>query len=134
MSRVEHDDTNVAGLREHLTKQARDLVVRLEAAHPGYGFGAEVRRLRQRLDDLLDGNNVLVYTFEVPADMQPPRDDGQHVYTLRGDRLVPAEYEVSPVLALMSDDTNGATGANAPVAPLVSSLISARTGDTSYSR
>jgi hypothetical protein len=93
MPRVEHDHTNVVGLRDYLTKQARDLLVRLEAADPHYGFGAEVRRLRKRVNDLLDGADILVYRFELPADMEPPRTDGQHVYTLRGDRLVPAEYE-----------------------------------------
>ncbi|MGO8938386.1 MAG: hypothetical protein ACLQLO_15125 [Mycobacterium sp.] len=81
------------GLREHLIKQARGVLVRLESADPRFGFGAEVKRLRRRLDDLLDGADVLVYRFEIPADMQPPRSDGQHVYTLRGDRLVTAEYE-----------------------------------------
>jgi hypothetical protein len=54
--------------------------------------GAELRRLRKRLDDLTNGRDILVYRFEIPADMQPPRD-GQHVYTLRGDRLVTADYE-----------------------------------------
>ena len=67
--------------------------MRLDNADPHYGFGAEVRRLRKRIDDMLDGSDVLVYRHEIPADMQPPRTDGQMVYTLRGDTLVPAEYE-----------------------------------------
>lgn len=87
------DTGTVAGLREHLTKQVRDVLVRLEAARTGWGYGAEIRRLRKRLDDLLDGNDVLVYRFEIPPEQQPPRSDGQHVYTLSGDRLMPAEYE-----------------------------------------
>jgi hypothetical protein len=81
------------GCGEHLTKRARDIIVQLESADPHYGFGAEVARLRKRVDDLLDGADVLVYRHEIPADMQPPRTDGQHIYTLRGDRLVTAEYE-----------------------------------------
>jgi hypothetical protein len=92
MPRVEHDHTHVVGLGEHLTTQARELLVRLDNADPHYGFGAEVRRLRARNDDLLDRADVLVYRFEIPADMQPPRD-GKHIYTLRGDNLVPAEHE-----------------------------------------
>jgi hypothetical protein len=40
----------------------------------------------------VDGADVTVYRFEMPADMQPPRD-GKHIYTWRGDKLVPAEYE-----------------------------------------
>jgi hypothetical protein len=55
--------------------------------------GAELSRLRKRLDDLNNGHDILVYRFEIPADMQPPREDGRIVYTLRGDRLVTAEYE-----------------------------------------
>jgi hypothetical protein len=93
MPRVEHDHSRVSGLRDHLTKQARDVLVRLDNAAPHYGFGADARRVRQRLDDLLDGADVLVYRHEILANLQPPREDGQHVYTLRGDRLVPAEYE-----------------------------------------
>jgi hypothetical protein len=90
--RIETDGV-VVGLRDHLTKAARDLLVRLEAADTGYGFRADIARLRHRLDDLLDGNDVLVYRHEIPADQQPPRSDGQHVYTLRDDRLIPAQYE-----------------------------------------
>ena len=52
-----------------MTTQARDVLVRLESAHSGYGFTAEVKRLRKRLDDLLDGADVLVYRSEIPADM-----------------------------------------------------------------
>ena len=52
-----------------------------------------MKRLRERLDDLKNGNDVLVYRFEIPHDLQPPREDGVIVYTLRGDRLVAAEYE-----------------------------------------
>jgi hypothetical protein len=91
---VEYDPSLVIGLREHLTKKARGVLVRLDsAATEVYDFGAEVRRLRKRIDDLLDGADVLVYRHEIPGDMQPPRTDGQHVYTMRGDRLVPAQYE-----------------------------------------
>jgi hypothetical protein len=91
MPRVEYDPSVVVGLREHLTKQAHDLMMRLETADPGYGFGAEVARLRKRLDDLLDGADVLVYRHEL-GDFAPPRD-GNHAFALRGNRLVEAEYE-----------------------------------------
>jgi hypothetical protein len=72
-------DGVVVGLREHLTKQARELLVRMDDADPHYGFGAEVRRLRKRIDDLLDGADVLVYRFEISAEMQPPRR-AAHLY------------------------------------------------------
>jgi hypothetical protein len=85
----------VVGLREHLTEKCADLLAKLTRFD---GFGADVDRLRDRLIDLRAGRDILVYRFEIPADMQPPRSDGQHVYTLRGDRLITAEYQrVKPV-------------------------------------
>ena len=88
----------VAWLRDHLIAEARAMLVRLDNADPNYGFGAEIRRLRARIDDLLDGKGILVYRFELPRELGPPRD-GRHVFTLKGDdRLVDAEYErVVPV-------------------------------------
>jgi hypothetical protein len=85
--RIESD--TVTGLREYLTQRCADLLARFTDE----GCGAEVRRLRGRLDDLTNNRDVLVYRFELPADQQPPRADGQHIYTLRGDRLIPAQYE-----------------------------------------
>ena len=49
-------------------------------------FAAERERQDDRLLDLLAGRNVLVYRFEIPADLQPPQD-GTRIYTLRSDRL-----------------------------------------------
>ena len=86
MPRVEHDHSRVVGLRERLIERCRAQVRRLEAADTDvYDFSAEVARQRRRLDDLLDGADVLVYRHEL-GEFAPPRD-GQHVYTLRGDRL-----------------------------------------------
>jgi hypothetical protein len=76
-----------------LIERARAEVRRSESADTVvYDFSAEIARQRRRVDDLLDGADVLVYRHEIHANMEPPRD-GQHVFTLRGDRLVPAEYE-----------------------------------------
>lgn len=85
----------VIGLREHLAEKCAELLVRfVESDGELFPYrGAEMKRLRERLDDLKNNRDVLVYRHEIPADMQPPRTDGQHVYTLRGDRLVTAEYE-----------------------------------------
>jgi hypothetical protein len=84
----------VTGLREHLTEKCGELLARFTQSEDRFGLrGAEVRRLRKRLDDLKNGEDILVYRFEIPAAMQPPRSDGQHIYTLRGDRLVTAEYQ-----------------------------------------
>jgi hypothetical protein len=89
------DTGTVVGLREHLIERNADLLAKLTRFD---GFGADVDRLRDRLIDLRAGRDILVYRFEIPADMQPPRSDGQHVYTLRGDRLITAEYQrVKPV-------------------------------------
>lgn len=89
MPRAEHDPTVVSGLREHLIATARANVVKLESAEPDlYDFSPDLRCQRQRVDELLDGADVLVYRFEIPRELQPPRDDGQHAYRLRGDRLV----------------------------------------------
>jgi hypothetical protein len=55
--------------------------------------GAELKRLQQRLDDLNNGRDVLVYLHEIPRAMQPARDGHTIVYTLRGGTLVTAEYE-----------------------------------------
>ena len=86
MARLIETDGVVVGLRERLIERARAQVVRLEAADTDmYDFSAEVARQRRRLDDLLDGADVLVYRHEL-GEFAPPRD-GQHVYTLRGDRL-----------------------------------------------
>lgn len=82
-----------AGLRDHLTEQCAIMLARMSQAE-GFPYrGAEVERLRDRLIDLKAGRDILVYRFEIPADMQPPRDDRQHIYTLRGDRLITADYE-----------------------------------------
>ncbi len=85
----------VIGLREHLAEKCAELMARfVESDGEFFPYrGAELKRLRERLSDLKNGNDVLIYRFEIPHDLQPPREDGQHVYTLRGDRLVAAEYE-----------------------------------------
>ena len=91
--RIETD--TVTGLRDHLTQRCAELLARFTRSD-GDLFpyrGAEVRRLRKRLDDLKNGNDVLVCRHEIPVELQPPREDGRIVYTLRGDRLVTAEYE-----------------------------------------
>jgi hypothetical protein len=68
-------------------------VRRLELVHREvYDLTAEIARQRHRLDELLDGAEVLVYRHEIRREMMPPRD-GTMVYTLRGDRLVSAEYQ-----------------------------------------
>jgi hypothetical protein len=86
----------VTRLRDHLTQWCAELLARF-AQSDAELFpcrGAEVRRLRKRLDDLKNGRDILVYRFEVPAELQPPRtDEPIHVFTLRGDRLVTADYE-----------------------------------------
>ena len=70
--------------------------------------GKELARLRQRLDDLTNGRDVLVYRHEVPAEMTPPRDGRNTiVFTLRGDRLVDAESERCEVIF---GGLNGAAG------------------------
>jgi hypothetical protein len=91
--RIETD--TVSGLREHLADKCAQLLARfVESDGEFFPYrGAEIARLRKRLDDLKAGRDVLVYRHEIPADMQPPRTDGQHVYTLRGDRLITAQYE-----------------------------------------
>jgi hypothetical protein len=92
--RIETD--TVIGLREHLTDKCAALLARfVESDGELFPYrGAEMKRLQKRLDDLKNNRDVLVYRHEIPADMQPPRtDDGQIVFTLRGDRLVAAEYE-----------------------------------------
>jgi len=81
----------VSGLREHPVGKARAQVVRLAAADRVlYDFGPALDRQQDRLLDLQAGRDVLVYRFEVPRELQPPRD-GHRVFTLRGDRLAPAQ-------------------------------------------
>ena len=82
-------------MRDHLAQRCRDLIDKLthSTEFEIYNFCAERDRLRDRLIDIETGREVTVYRFEIPADMQPPREDGEHVYTLRGDRLVPADYQ-----------------------------------------
>lgn len=87
MPQVDRDPAVVTGLREHLIVQSRARVKRLTAtACDFYDFSADLQRERNRLDALLDGDDVTVYRFEIPADHAPPRD-GTIVYTLTGDRL-----------------------------------------------
>jgi hypothetical protein len=94
--RVDYDDSRVAGLRDHLADKCAELLARFvesDAEHFPYR-GAEIRRLQSRLDDLHGNRDVLVYQHEIPAEWQPPRDeDGRIVFTLTGDRLVPAQFE-----------------------------------------
>ena len=93
--RIDYDDSRVAGLRDHLAARCRDLIDRLSHSTETelYNFSAERDRLRDRLVDIETGRAVLVYRHEIPTEMQPPREDGRIVFTLRGDRLVAAEYE-----------------------------------------
>jgi hypothetical protein len=87
--------TGTTGLRDHLADRTAELMARfVESDGDLFPYrGAELARLRKRLDDLTNGRDVLVYRHEIPADMQPPREDGRIVFTLRGDRLVPAQYD-----------------------------------------
>lgn len=87
------DPNLVVGLREHLAARCRATIAKLaHATDTGlYDFSADLERQRDRLIDLQTGRDVLAYRFEL-GDFAPPRD-GRHVFTLRGDRLVPAEYE-----------------------------------------
>jgi hypothetical protein len=88
-------DTTVAGLREHLAERCVKMLTRMVDTD-GDLFpyrGAELKRLRQRLDDLRNNRDILLYRFEIPTHMQPPRNGHRHVFTLRGDRLIDAEYE-----------------------------------------
>jgi hypothetical protein len=90
--RIETD--TVIGLRDHLAARCREMIDELSRLTTDiYDFSAARDRLRDRLIDIETNRDILVYRFEIPADMQPPREDGQHVYTFRGDRLLPAEYE-----------------------------------------
>jgi hypothetical protein len=83
--RVDHDDTRVTALRDHLTQRCADLLGRMvESDGELFPYrGAEIKRLRKRLDDLKNGRDVLTYRHEIPVELQPPREDGQHVYTLK---------------------------------------------------
>ena len=94
MARKIYTDT-VTGLRDHLADKCAHMLARfVESDGELFPYrGAELKRLQSRLDDLKNGNDVLVYRFEIPADMQPPREDGVIVFTLRGETLLPAEYE-----------------------------------------
>jgi hypothetical protein len=89
-------DNTVPGLRDHLIERCMKLMARLvESDADLFPYrGKELKRLQSRLDDLTNGRDVLVYRHEIPADMQPPRDDtGRIVFTLRGDRLIEAQLE-----------------------------------------
>lgn len=91
MPLVERADTGPQ-LRAHLAAKCRATIPRLTDSTGFYDFSAELDRHRDRLIDIETGRDLLVYRFEIPADVAPP-GDGQHVFTLRGNRLVPAEYE-----------------------------------------
>jgi hypothetical protein len=93
MPRAERGINVVVGLREYLAERVRRQVGRLEDADTDlYDFGVDLRWQRKRLEDLEAGRDVLVYRFEIPREAQPPRN-GVHLLTLRGDKLIPAEYE-----------------------------------------
>jgi hypothetical protein len=87
--RVDHDDSRVTGLREHLASRCRAAIDKLTHATECdmYDFSRETDRLRDRLIDIETGRDVTVYRFEL-GKYAPPREDNQHVYTLRGDRLM----------------------------------------------
>jgi hypothetical protein len=82
-------------LREHLAARCRDLIDRLSHSTESelYNFSAERSRLRDRLIDIETGRDVTVYRHEIPHEWQPPREDGRIVFTLRGDRLIEAQFE-----------------------------------------
>jgi len=88
-------DSTVPELRDQLTERCTKLMARfVESDGELFPYrGAELKRLQKRLDDLNSGRDVLVYRFEIPTHMQPPRNGHRHVFTLRGDRLIDAEYE-----------------------------------------
>jgi hypothetical protein len=91
--RIETDQ--VCGLRDHLAGKCSALLARfVESDAELFPYrGAEIARLRKRLDDLKNGRDVLTYRFELPPEYAPPREDGQHIYMLKGDRLVAAQYQ-----------------------------------------
>lgn len=84
--------TGTAGLRDHLADRTADLMARfVESDGELFPYrGTELKRLHTRLDDLNNGRDVLVYRHEIPADMQPAREDGRIVFTLTGDKLITA--------------------------------------------
>lgn len=90
MPRAEnHPAAVVTGLREFLIGKARAQVARLaDAKCDWYSFAADLQRQRDRMNALVDGDDVLVYRHEIPAEWQLPRD-GTIVYTVTVDRLVP---------------------------------------------
>jgi hypothetical protein len=92
--RVEHDHSRVTGLREHLASRCRATIDKLPHATECeiYDFTRERDRLCDRLIDIETGRDVTVYRFEL-GEYAQPREDGQHVYILRGDPLVTAGYE-----------------------------------------
>lgn len=83
----------MVGLRDHLAAECKSVIHRLSHATNTelYDFTVELDRQRDRLIDIETGRDVLVYRFEL-GEYAPPRDD-QHVFTLRGETLLPAEYE-----------------------------------------
>ena len=93
--RVEYEHSRVTGLRDHLAALCRDLIDRLTHSTETelYNFSAERGRLRDRLIDIERGRDVLVYQHEIPPGWQPPREDGVISFTLRGDRLIEAQFE-----------------------------------------
>lgn len=93
MPRAEYDSgLTVTGIRATLIDTARATLARLTAGRVDwYDFGDDHDRQRAHLEALTAGDDVLVYRFELPRDVQPL--DHRHAYTLRADRLVPAEYE-----------------------------------------
>jgi hypothetical protein len=93
MPRADRDINVVVGLREHLIAKARRQVGRLEDADSDlYDFTTDLTWQRKRLADLEADADVLVYRYEIPREVQPPRN-GVHIFTLRGDKLMPAERE-----------------------------------------
>jgi hypothetical protein len=86
--------TGTSGLRDHLAQRTTDLMARfVESDGELFPYrGAELGRLRKRLDDLTNTRDILVYRFEL-GDYAPPREVGSHVFTLHNDTLVEAQYE-----------------------------------------
>jgi hypothetical protein len=89
--RIKPQSAEVAGIRGALIDSLQASFDRLVGADNDiYDFSVERDRLAGMVADLRAGRDVSVHVGQIPRELRP--DTGK-VFTLRGDQLVPQDYE-----------------------------------------
>lgn len=93
--RIRPEAVAVDGLRDRLIAGTVEALERIEGSSTDvYDFRVECARLRERLADLADGNEVLFRRWGDGVTPEVEWPAGVHMCRLVGDSLIPADNEI----------------------------------------